>query len=330
MNSRSRVYFHLLFNQLDLTGSVGPWIDLKTSSNGDWSSRCRRSEASEVLMTSVLFQWTGTWIRPPGKPQKRLAGVCLETDFRNHYLRTRFNMNTLGITLPLKVHVTLARGCKSEILLGPSSPGFSRWRWLRGNSVCHKSAACSKQCQLHKCWNGPVSRTVSEVDLFISHSWSCSSTFKYLAICHLNFDMAALSSLVIAISAVIVLVVRAGSLEGIAQEGAPFLSMVLFQCLMVVFLLAYFAGHRLCSRTLWFDRLCVNQGDIPTKAMTLQAIPAFIAQSKQMLVVWDETFFEQLGTGKKHCWRSPQETWKVHQRSSKYYLVGSPGPSKQT
>ena len=39
----------------------------------------------------------------------------------------------------------------------------------------------------------------------------------------------------------------------------------------------------------WFDRLCVYQGHEVLKAETITAIPAFIAQSKGMLVLWDDT-----------------------------------------
>ena len=41
----------------------------------------------------------------------------------------------------------------------------------------------------------------------------------------------------------------------------------------------------------WFDRLCVYQGHQHQvlKAETITAIPAFIAQSKGLLVLWDDT-----------------------------------------
>eukprot|EP00438_Fugacium_kawagutii_P004674 Skav216586 [mRNA] locus=scaffold3151:147969:152421:+ [translate_table: standard] len=137
------------------------------------------------------------------------------------------------------------------------------------------------------CCNDVPLAQVSIVDHFISHSWSCSSRLKYLMICHyLNYDRALCSSSCTALLAVGLLFLRAGSFEGIAREGPAFLCIALFCCPLAIFVMSYFGGHMLqpgTSQTLWFDRLCVNQHDVPVKAMTLQAIPAFVAQAKNLL-----------------------------------------------
>lgn len=182
-----------------------------------------------------------------------------------------------------KLHVSLERGIfkaatASQVLRELAWPGS-------GTDICGNDVPLAQ---------------VAEVDHFISHSWSCSSRLKYLMICHyLNYDLALCSSSCTALLAVGLLFLRAGSFEGIAQEGPAFLCIALFFCPMAIFVMSYFGGHMLrpgTTQTLWFDRLCVNQHDVPVKAMTLQAIPAFVAHAKHLLVLWDETFFEQLGS----------------------------------
>ena len=40
----------------------------------------------------------------------------------------------------------------------------------------------------------------------------------------------------------------------------------------------------------WFDRVCVDQQNLWVKVQTLQAVPAFVAQSTDLLVLWDHTW----------------------------------------
>lgn len=139
---------------------------------------------------------------------------------------------------------------------------------------------------------------VSCVDVFISHNWSCPSALKYLAMCHyLNLDLALISSSATAIVTALILILRAGSVTGVAQESVAFLCGALIHWPMSVFLLAYLFGHVgqvFAKQSFWFDRICVDQNDMAVKEQTLQAIPAFVAQSKQMLILWDNTYFQRL------------------------------------
>ena len=137
---------------------------------------------------------------------------------------------------------------------------------------------------------------VSRVDFFISHSWSCPSWIKTLAFCHfLNLDLAIASSFLACLVAIFVLVLHTGSLSGVAQlqQGTLYASLLCWP--MAVFLVAYLCGHAAVGRTsFWFDRICVDQSNSSVKAQTLQAIPAFVAESTQMLVLWDDSYFERL------------------------------------
>ena len=137
--------------------------------------------------------------------------------------------------------------------------------------------------------------SVSHVDVFLCHSWSSSTWMKMVALCHyLYFDLALATSAATLVGAVCFLVIRAGSLTAVAQEGTGFLVQTLVGWPGAAFLLVYFGGYILDRKTFWFDRLCVNQGNLPLKTQTLQAVPAFVAQAERMLVMWDDTLCGKL------------------------------------
>eukprot|EP00438_Fugacium_kawagutii_P016029 Skav233596 [mRNA] locus=scaffold2520:683924:684988:- [translate_table: standard] len=118
---------------------------------------------------------------------------------------------------------------------------------------------------------------------------------KTLAFCHfLNQDLAMGSSFFACLLAVFLLILQTGSITGVAQLPQTLLYASLLCWPMAVFLVAYLVGHRCCEKSFWIDRICVDQVNDLVKAKTLQAIPAFVAQSSQMLVLWDDTYFERL------------------------------------
>ena len=61
-------------------------------------------------------------------------------------------------------------------------------------------------------------------------------------------------------------------------------------------MLTYLFGHVafLDQSSFWFDRLCIPQINMWVRAQTLQHVPVFVAHSSQMLVLWDDTYFERL------------------------------------
>eukprot|EP00438_Fugacium_kawagutii_P007731 Skav217319 [mRNA] locus=scaffold3163:325845:327515:+ [translate_table: standard] len=137
---------------------------------------------------------------------------------------------------------------------------------------------------------------VPSVDFFISHSWHCSSLRKRLTLCHvLNLDMAIATSGLACLLGALTLVVRAGgSFSGVAEEPAYLQQGLLFYLPMLVFLGAYLFGHYFDSRSFWLDQECVHQTNTEMKFRTLQAIPAFVAKSAQMIALWDTTYFQRL------------------------------------
>eukprot|EP00438_Fugacium_kawagutii_P029466 Skav209233 [mRNA] locus=scaffold293:351644:354299:- [translate_table: standard] len=135
----------------------------------------------------------------------------------------------------------------------------------------------------------------SRCDVFISHSWSCPRWMKFLAICHhMNVDLAIVLSVIACLLALTLLVLYAGHFRGLSQFPQSLLYGGLVCWPMGVFILTYFFGHVRSKKSFWFDAVCVDQSNLFLKAQALQAIPAFIAQSNTMLILWDETIFERL------------------------------------
>ena len=134
---------------------------------------------------------------------------------------------------------------------------------------------------------------VSHVDVFISHSWSCPPLMQWLAVCHyLNSEVAMASSGFVCILSATILVLSAGSIDAVAAvRPRHWLFIVLLCCPTVVFLITYLCGHWRYRKTFWVDQVCVDQRNPLVKSQTLQALPAFIAQSAQMLVILDESYF---------------------------------------
>ena len=87
-------------------------------------------------------------------------------------------------------------------------------------------------------------RKVGSVDFLISHSWSCPSWMKILAICqYMNLDRAiALSNLACPLGALFLLL-RAGSVSDVAMhfQGSILWAVMYFP--LVIFLVVFLFGH---------------------------------------------------------------------------------------
>ena len=66
---------------------------------------------------------------------------------------------------------------------------------------------------------------------------------------------------------------------------------------VVTFILVFFFGQHLTCGVwgprFWVDRLCVDQTDEATKSAGIAALPTFVANSSQMLVLWDKSYYER-------------------------------------
>mmetsp|Transcript_32498 Transcript_32498/g.75108 ORF Transcript_32498/g.75108 Transcript_32498/m.75108 type:complete len:539 (-) Transcript_32498:54-1670(-) len=140
---------------------------------------------------------------------------------------------------------------------------------------------------------------VDKVEFFISHSWSAPSWLKFFSMCHfLNLQLAVLAAVLTWITTALALILHAGSITVLSgSAGAE--KMLLLQGWLVfwpmaVFFLVYFLGHFCRSGTYWMDKVCVNQPDAAMKARAIEALPEFIKNSSNMIVLWDDTYFERL------------------------------------
>ena len=135
---------------------------------------------------------------------------------------------------------------------------------------------------------------VSQVNYFISHSWSSSKWSKVLQLCHFfNLKKAMTLAGFSCIIGAAIMLWSAGSLDAVTscQSSIP---IILFHLPMGVFIFTYFFGHALSYQSVWFDGTCVNQTNLFEKAAILQAIPAFVANATEIVVLWDGKYFERL------------------------------------
>ncbi|CAE7867464.1 hypothetical protein AK812_SmicGene34651 [Symbiodinium microadriaticum] len=140
-------------------------------------------------------------------------------------------------------------------------------------------------------------QNVEAVDMFISHSWSDPAWMKFLSLCQfLNFNKAILSAFSMSLGSALILLMHAGSVSELHNSfaGTGLLSWFLCYLPVAVFFLVYFLGHTLSRRTFWFDRICVHQENLDLKAKTIDALPHFVANSREMLILLDETYLERL------------------------------------
>ena len=152
---------------------------------------------------------------------------------------------------------------------------------------------------------------VTGVDVFVSHAWSTSPGLKFLAMCHyLNLSTAVKAACMTWICTGLVLVVQAGGISRVATASGALglleLVLMLVYWPMLVFFLVYFLGHRWHSQKYWFDKLCVHQTDLQMKNQAIDSLPHFVINSRKLLVLWDESYFEPGLSFKSPCeflWR---------------------------
>ena len=134
-----------------------------------------------------------------------------------------------------------------------------------------------------------MSFEVSEVDFFICHSWSCPAISKALAVCHqFNLNLAIATSIFAFLLATFTFVLCGGPSH--LSPYSEWLKLFPF----IVFMTTYLFGHFINKKTVWFDRISVDQGNLLLKSQTISAIPTFIARASTLMVLWDDTLFARL------------------------------------
>ncbi|CAJ1385378.1 unnamed protein product [Effrenium voratum] len=133
------------------------------------------------------------------------------------------------------------------------------------------------------------------VDIFIGHSWSAGRWSKFLALCmYFNLDIAVKCACGTWLLVVTVLLGWGGGITilGGSCLALPCLTYLPISC----FFLAFLFAHHIMGETpsVWVDRLCIHQTNPDLKAKQVAALPVFVARSRRMLILWDDTYFERL------------------------------------
>ncbi|CAE7556112.1 unnamed protein product [Symbiodinium microadriaticum] len=67
--------------------------------------------------------------------------------------------------------------------------------------------------------------------------------------------------------------------------------------ILIFFLVFFFGQHLTCGvwgPNFWLDRLCVDQTDAKRKAEGIAGLPTIVANSSELLVLWDKSYYQRL------------------------------------
>ncbi|CAE7520866.1 unnamed protein product [Symbiodinium natans] len=132
----------------------------------------------------------------------------------------------------------------------------------------------------------------NHVDVFVSHSWAADRWMKHLAMCYfLNFGL----SVKVTLAAVLL---SQGIFFIYPEQSISTLFVLVMDFPVLAFFLAFFFGqHLTCGRwcpSLWVDKLCIDQTDESAKQRGIASVPTTVSNSSELLVLWDETYFQRL------------------------------------
>ncbi|CAJ1417831.1 unnamed protein product [Effrenium voratum] len=139
-----------------------------------------------------------------------------------------------------------------------------------------------------------ASAETDAVDIFIGHSWGAGRWSKFLALC-MYFNLG--TAIKCACGSWLLVVTVLLGWGGVTILGGSYLA---FPCLTYLpiscFFLAFLFAHQIMGETpsVWVDKLCIHQTNPDLKAKQVAALPVFVARSRRMLILWDDTYFERL------------------------------------
>ncbi|CAE7297661.1 unnamed protein product, partial [Symbiodinium sp. CCMP2456] len=142
-------------------------------------------------------------------------------------------------------------------------------------------------------WHGRIkdmyrhSEVVSNIDMFVSHSWQAPAWKRYLNLLVLRNGLPAMLLGTLGASVANVLS-QHSILPPLEVLGGGW-------CLLSGFLMYYLTLLSWRPSTILFwDCACINQHDQTLKAEGLASLGAILKQSKSLLVLWDQTFVSRL------------------------------------
>ncbi|CAJ1347816.1 unnamed protein product [Effrenium voratum] len=194
------------------------------------------------------------------------------------------------------------------------APEFERAVTAGRALACFARALWAKELRYHQSF-----RSAKKVQDFWSHSWRTPAWKKVgLLLFWYNGNVANLAGTVAALAMFVLclLEVLPGYLKqpwtGETRE-LPFGVWSIGTGLLVhgVFLIFYW-----CRRTVWLDWICIHQGNEEKKMQGILSLGANIRNSKNMLILWDETWIDRLW-----CVFELSAFLKSHGREAKHHIT---------
>ena len=151
-------------------------------------------------------------------------------------------------------------------------------------------------------WN--LSRKVSHIDEFISHDWHTSRCEKFVTLCvAYNWRVAMLASVTVgSMFGALEVALAPEARYQIQVEQRHYPIPVLLGCRLVclvtfVFFLMYWQRVRRLiwrPRTVFLDKLCINQLDDEQKQKGILALAGFLKHSRRLHILWSKKYFSRL------------------------------------
>ncbi|CAE7246190.1 unnamed protein product [Symbiodinium sp. CCMP2592] len=137
--------------------------------------------------------------------------------------------------------------------------------------------------------NYELSRPAETLDVFLSHDWASSRTLKFLSLLIVYNSLAAFWA---SLGASILF----GLLRGLrAIPDEPWISHFVHLVFLVVFFFWQRMRELFCRPQMAFlDKLCIAQHSDEMKQQGILGLPAFVLNSKKLLVLWTPRYFGRL------------------------------------
>lgn len=175
--------------------------------------------------------------------------------------------------------------------------------FLRGAAVCGVLRGCGRPLSIAT-WRPEyfdLSAPVDRIDTFISHNNETPRHRKFLALA-LHFNLApAFAVAAVACSVTFVLTIY-GMLPVLHRDGGEVLGFFCQLVGLLAFLATLMGWHEVApllgfrGPTVFLDRVCVHQTDRDLKRRGIESLPALIAESTSLLVLYTDVYLKKVWT----------------------------------
>ncbi|KAF4654950.1 hypothetical protein FOZ61_007869, partial [Perkinsus olseni] len=179
-----------------------------------------------------------------------------------------------------------------EVRDGPTSAGTLPAASVRGVSV----RDISRRWTLFRGSEGSdgtyaLSKPVEELDMFLSHSWSGSPSWKHLTLISILYVKTGYIAMLAAVIPLSVGIYFLSAHQRIASLVVQILG-------AIAFVLGICFGHLVPSRSnkrmVFLDKCCIPQNDSAARRQGIYNMDTFLCRSKQLLILWTPDYFSRL------------------------------------